>query len=238
MRIGRARFGYIVVLVAAGAALVLLFGNPRAPGRKFAYALRSMECFKQPADGGIAAIGDSITAGIYIQEPGVGILVKQSWFARDVCDEGLPYSYNAAVPGETTRQLRDRVDDALRHHPRVVVVLAGTNDVLQSVPPTFSVRQVRTIVDRLRRARVIPLLATIPPQAGRAKHVEALNRALEGLASAERLGLIDFHRVLSTRDGAYKPGFSTDGIHPSNAGAEVMARAAAPVLKRALARAS
>lgn len=214
-------------------AVAAAFAVPGAPGRRFVFYARNAACFKRPSDGGVAAVGDSITAGT--SEPDWGFLGRRSWFDQMVCDGTPPYSYNAAIPNYTTEQVAGRLSAAIAHHPRVVVILTGTNDVLHRLSLPHAAALIDAMVRRLRRNHIGAVMATVPPFNANPVGAVQLNRLLRQVAARERVPLIDFHSVLAGPDGRYQPALTIGGIHPSVAGAKAMARVAEPVVQRALA---
>lgn len=220
----------VAVLVALLGAGLLLFATADSPGRRLIFYARNMECLDRPSDGGVAAIGDSITAGT--GEPDWGFHGEDSWFAQSVCNLGVPYGYNAAVPNHTTEQVAEDLAGLLGRDPDVVVVLAGTNDVLQDRPAAEAASKLGMIVARVRAAGARPVIGTVPPFDRNPQGAAALNRELRRLARARDVPVIDFYSVLVGEGGRYRPGLSRDGLHPSEAGAEAMAKVAAPVLRR------
>jgi lysophospholipase L1-like esterase len=215
-----------VVLTAAVGALVAPAGSP---GRKLIFLTRHMECLKRPHDGGVGAIGDSITAGT--GDAGWGFQGSNSWFSQTVCDGQPPYGYNAGVPNQTTEEVAARLPDLIAHRPRVVVILTGTNDVLKHRSLPHAVALIETMIARVRAAHAVPVVATLPPFRADPATAERFNQLLVAMAGRERVTVIDFHRVLAD-GGHYRAGLSDDGLHPNVAGARVMAREADPVLTR------
>jgi lysophospholipase L1-like esterase len=230
--LGRVRRRWWAVAALALVALAVLFGTGNSLGRQALFYALHMECFKLPHEGRVAAIGDSITAGT--SKPDWGMLGDKSWFSHAVCDHGVPYGYNAGIPNHTTEmvaaRLQQLVDD---HHPRVVAILTGTNDVLHRLSLAHAVTVLDGMVRQLRADRVVPVLATVPPFNANPQGARDLNRRIKALAGRERAPLIDFYPVLVGPDGRYRPGLTVDGLHPNPAGSEAMARVAAPVLERA-----
>jgi lysophospholipase L1-like esterase len=125
-------------------------------------------------------------------------------------------------------ELAGAVDGWLaQHQPEIVLLLIGTNDVLQShalagAPARLSALLER-IAARLPRARV--LVATLPPLGKPAwqEQVAVLNRALPGVVDAaaragKRVQLVDVARGMTPADLA-------DGIHPNAAGYAKLAAA-------------
>jgi lysophospholipase L1-like esterase len=111
-----------------------------------------------------------------------------------------------------------------------VIVLGGTNDVLQHVAPAATISHLRSIITASHAIGTTVAIGTIPPiDAGRYRaYVDPLNARIAVLAAATHSTLINFHAVVAAGDH-YRAGWTTDGIHPSHVAAVAMAAAAAVV---------
>jgi lysophospholipase L1-like esterase len=125
-----------------------------------------------PKPGGIVMFGDSTTA----QRPGAVDKVYTERVAEALGSIGSSLSvHNAGVPGNTTKDARDRfARDVLAHKPRVVVIQFGLNDAAVDVwrhPPATAPRvplaeyeqNLRWIVATLREHHAKPVLMTTNP---------------------------------------------------------------------------
>jgi len=138
---------------------------------------------------------------------------------------GIPV-VNAGISGDTTEGGLSRLErDVLAHHPRVVVVELGINDVFGRWPRERTVANLRTITQRSRAigARVILVHITVPtmPGDGQRKHLREIARE-EGATLVE-----DFF------DGVV-PQHSYDGLHPDEKGQAMLAERLLPALRQAL----
>lgn len=156
-----------------------------------------------PPPGAVVFMGDSITH-LWPDPPGI----------------------NAGVDGNTTAQMLERFErDVLSLHPRVVVILGGTNDVYLQVSPTTD--NLQRIADMARAAGACVVLGTIPPtffQIGVHADLEETNsvglwlaRDIEMLARAYAYRLADYRPAFEGRPELFR-----DGLHPNEAGYAVM----------------
>jgi lysophospholipase L1-like esterase len=84
------------------------------------------------------------------------------------------------------------------------------------------------------------LLASIPPAAHfpwrpeveTRPRIAQLNAWLRRFAAETGATYVDYHAALADAAGAMKPGLASDGVHPTEAGYDVMARVAEPALAR------
>jgi len=142
---------------------------------------------------------------------------------------------NRGISGQTTSQILLRFrQDVINLHPRVVVILAGTNDLAENTGPV-TLRQVEgnfASMAQLGRANHIGvvLCSVLPtvhyswhPQVGNpAPRIAALNRWLAAYAAREHYVYVNYYIALKDAEGAMKHGLSLDGVHPSPAGYAVM----------------
>ncbi len=188
-----------------------------------------------------AALGDSFTAGR-------DSIDAERW--ADLLAAGmrrvnpdLRYE-NFAVDGATSAEvLADQVEPALALEPDFVSVICGTNDVLLATRPDVAGYEERidTILRRLREGAPEAMLATATAPEGwhfmglRPRTEKRLIEATTELnaitrQAAKRYGVLCLpvagHEAL--RDPAT---FSPDGLHPSTAGHQTVAREGAKVLR-------
>jgi lysophospholipase L1-like esterase len=163
------------------------------------------------------ALGDSLTA--WPDTP---------WPSRlDASDSKLKLVNNAGVPGNTTAQMRARMDsDVYAYNPDVLFVLGGTNDLGMGVSASATIANLRAIVVGAKAHKITVILLTIPPESysGSADKIDSLNAAIVYLARAQRITNVDIHNPLSNANGVYYPKYTIgDGLHLSDLGAQVVA---------------
>ena len=122
------------------------------------------------------------------------------------------------------------------HDPDVVLLLIGTNDVVQDHALRTAPERLRDLVDQIvaRVPRATILVSSLPPLADAAdeRQVRAYNaairRSVEGdAARGGRVRFVDMHARLTT-------GHLADGVHPNAAGYSRMAMAWASALRPVL----
>ena len=174
----------------------------------------------------VVLIGDSITEAWEFADP--------QFAARGWIDRG--------ISGQTTQQILLRFPaDVLALHPRVVHIMAGTNDVAGNGGPTTLdaiEANLAAMVVLAKADGIRVVLAAVPPAAsfGWAPElrptpvIAALNARLRALAIRERVDFVDYGEVLATPEGAMRDELSLDGVHPNAAGYAAMA----PLARRAI----
>ena len=155
-----------------------------------------------------------------------------------------PGRINRGIGGQTSAQIRARMAaDVIAHRPRIVHILAGTNDVAGNGGPMTADESVANLAAMARSARaqgIFPLIGTVPPanvcywrpQIVPGPGIHAINRRLRALAAREHLQLVDYFTALADRNGGLRASLSDDGVHPNLAGYRVMERQLNSVLAR------
>lgn len=124
-----------------------------------------------------------------------------------------------------------------RAEPRIVHVLAGTNDVAGNTGPTTArdfENNVMDMVDIARANGITVVLGSIPPSArfGWRPEVEpvptirTLNAWLHDYAAARSIRYIDYYTLLAGSAGEFRADLSNDGVHPNRKGYAIMRRLA------------
>lgn len=167
----------------------------------------------------IVAFGDSLTAGL-------GVSSEESYPAqleKQLHERGFHYEVvNAGVSGETSAGGMRRVEWILKSQPTVVILELGVNDGLRGLPLEQTYENLRSIINRLRDAGVVVVLAgmRIPPNYGEAYTGEFFEM-YERLAQELNLPLIPF----LLEGVAAQPGLNqADGIHPTAEGYTIVAQ--------------
>ena len=181
------------------------------------------------ADRQIVFLGDSITESWQAAGPDL--------FARGWIDRG--------ISGQTSPQILLRFQaDVAALRPRLVHIMAGTNDIAGNTGPATldSIEDNITAMVRLAKAAGIRVvLAATPPSVQFAwkpelkpgPRIAALNARLKAMAGREKVVFVDYAEVLAEPDGAMKADMTFDGTHPDAKGYAAMA----PLTRAAIAAA-
>jgi lysophospholipase L1-like esterase len=164
----------------------------------------------------LAAVGDSITQAD--GDVSAGVLGPASWLSTAVTGD-VVLAGGWARPGATTADMLAAVGPV---DADVLVVLAGTNDPGRGLTAARTADNIRGIVERVGVDDVV--LSSVPPRDADPAVAVATNEALADLAEDEGWVFVDAAAGVRTGD-RFAPGMTTDGLHPSEAGAAAIGTA-------------
>ena len=174
----------------------------------------------------IAVLGDSLTAGL-------GVAKAASYPSRlqeRLDAAGLGFEIvNAGVSGDTSAGGLARLDWALEGDVRVLIVALGANDGLRGLPAKELQRNLAQIIERAQARRITVILAGMeaPPNYGR-DYIVSFHKVYPALAAQYRVAFVPFLlQGVAGNETLNQP----DGIHPTVAGARIVADNVWAVLK-------
>lgn len=173
----------------------------------------------------------------------MGDSITENWSLADpkLFEHGVA---NRGISGQTSPQMLLRFrQDVLALRPRMVHILAGTNDIAGNSGPTRPEDfedNLRSMVELAQAHGIEVILGTIPPSArfdwrpglDPRPWIAELNTWLRGYAHERHCQLIDYHGALADPAGAFKSGLSNDGVHPNREGYRVMRALLEPTIER------
>ncbi len=165
----------------------------------------------------IIALGDSLVQG-FGAAPEDSLVAELSRIIKSPIQ-------NSGVAGDTTESALKRLEqDVLAHDPQVALVLLGGNDILQRIPKTDTIRNLRTIVKNIQEQGAIVILIGV--QGG--VFTDAL--ADDFRAIAAETGAAYVPNILRGIIG--NPFLSSDAVHPNAEGYRIMAQRILPALEK------
>jgi acyl-CoA thioesterase-1 len=179
-----------------------------------------------PARPRIVVLGDSITAGL-------GLAPAEAYphlLQQRLNEEGLAYDVvNAGVSGDTSAGGLSRLEWALDGDVELLIVALGGNDALRGLPVAELKRNLSAIISRAQAQGITVVLAGMeaPPNYGR-EYAAAFHRVYPALAREYGVALVPF--LLQGVAGIPRLN-QPDGIHPTAAGARIVADNIWDVLK-------
>jgi lysophospholipase L1-like esterase len=177
----------------------------------------------------------------------MGDSITDAWGrSRGVFFPGKPY-INRGISGQTTPQMLIRFrPDVIDLKPKVVVILAGTNDIagntgpelleeiegnLQSMAELAKVNGIKVVL-----SSVMPVCDYIKPQTPKRppEKILALNAWIKSYCTTNHLTYLDYYPALIDDQKVFRKELTIDGLHPNDAGYAVMSPLAAQAIATAL----
>jgi acyl-CoA thioesterase-1 len=174
----------------------------------------------------IAVLGDSLTAGLGVAKAAAYPALLQ----QRIDEAGLDFEVvNAGVSGDTSAGGLARLDWALDGDVRVLIVALGGNDGLRGLPAAELQDNLAQIVERAQARRITVILAGMeaPPNYGR-DYIVSFHKVYPALAAKYHVALVPFLLQGVAGDETLN---QRDGIHPTAAGARIVADNVWAVLK-------
>ncbi len=166
----------------------------------------------------ILAFGDSLTFGTGANPGESYPAVLEGLVHRRVIREGHP--------GETTAQGLERLPALLEeHHPKLVLLCMGGNDMLQQIDGRITEQNLRSMVGTAQAQGAAVVLIGVPTP----RLLSEVAPFYHKIADAHRIPLEDDALLSVLRRNAYK----SDPIHPNADGYRILAQAVAELLRRA-----
>jgi lysophospholipase L1-like esterase len=156
------------------------------------------------------------------------------------------------ISAQTTPQMLVRFrPDVIALKPRVVVILAGTNDIagntgpmtnediqnnLASMAELAQANNIRVVLASITPVSAYHAAPNAPPQTTRrpVDRVQAINAWMKTYAAANKHVYLDYYSAMIDSSGMLKTEFSDDDLHPNAAGYKVMAPLAEAAIAQAL----
>lgn len=162
---------------------------------------------------------------------------------------GKPY-VNRGIGGQTTPQMLVRFrQDVIDLHPKVVVILAGTNDIAGNTGPMRDEDVEADLASMAELARVhgihVVLASLLPVHNYTDKskdffaqrpmsRILALNTWLKDYCAKNDVVYLDYFSALVDDKGLLKKDLADDGLHPNAAGFKIMAPLAEAAIQKAV----
>jgi acetyl esterase/lipase/lysophospholipase L1-like esterase len=174
-------------------------------------------------------MGDSITDNWVRGDP--------TFFTNGIVGRG--------IGGQTSPQMLARFrQDVVGLRPRVVHIMAGTNDIAGNTGTTTIEdyrNNILAMIDLAEANDIAVVLAAIPPSRrlfwrgdlDPRSQISELNEWLRSLAFGHNLSWVDYGPVLADVEGGLRADLGNDGVHPNRAGYAAMR----PLAERAIAEA-
>lgn len=149
--------------------------------------------------------------------------------------EGKPY-IDRGISGQTTPQMLVRFrQDVINLKPKIVVILAGTNDIAGNTgPSTLEMIEdnIASMVEIAIANDIRPILCSVLPAydypwrpgLNPAEKIVKLNEWIKNYCEENHLIYVDYFTSMADDRNGLKKEYSEDGVHPNKTGYEVMSR--------------
>ncbi len=176
----------------------------------------------------------------------MGNSITEGWSQHDsTFFQNKPY-INRGIGGQTTPQMLIRFkQDVIDLQPKVVVILAGTNDIAGNTGPSTlkmivdnigsmaeiaKANDIAVIISSVHPAFDYPWRKGLKPN----EKIPALNKLLKEYASKQNIIYLDYFSAMVNDQNGLKEAYTYDGVHPNKKGYQVMAPLAEAAIKKAL----
>ncbi len=191
----------------------------------------------------IVALGDSTTAGTPgfqspVEAPPAGRGNPQSQYTYWMMQRHPEWRVlNRGVNGERTDEILERfARDVTAHHPQVVIMLAGVNDLYQGNPAPRIIEQLQRLYTRALGQHMAVVACTILPYQGmqeaRRTTMAQVNVWIRDYSASHGLLFCDLFSVVHDPASPWQLLDNPDGLHPDVAGYRAMGEALTGVIER------
>lgn len=150
------------------------------------------------------------------------------------------------ISGQSSYQFLSRFRaDVINLRPRLVVINAATNDIAENTheyDEDMTFGNIVSMVELARANNIKVILTTTLPAASFGwnkaitdgpEKIASLNRRLAEYAKKNKIAFVDYYSALVDTDGkTLNPKYSKDGVHPTEAGYEVMESIILPAVRK------
>ncbi|WP_411030881.1 SGNH/GDSL hydrolase family protein [Spongiimicrobium sp. 3-5] len=159
--------------------------------------------------------------------------------------DGKPY-VNRGISGQTTPQMLLRFrQDVISLDPKVVVILAGTNDIAGNTGPItleMILDNIKSMTELAEANDISVVISSVLPafdypwRTGKEpnKKIPALNAMLKDYAEKKGVVYLDYFSAMEDGNNGMIEAYGSDGVHPNAKGYEVMSPLVEKAIQQAL----
>jgi lysophospholipase L1-like esterase len=164
----------------------------------------------------------------------IGNSITEGWLQESLSLFKNKNYINRGIGGQTTSQMKLRfMQDVVELKPRVVVILAGINDIAENTGP-ISVRKIAANIEEMTQMATashikVVICSVLPanyfpwrPQISPAEKVISLNLFLKQIALKNEGVYLDYYTEMVDDKNGMKAEYTTDGVHCTIEGYKVM----------------
>ena len=132
------------------------------------------------------------------------------------------------ISGQVTSQMLCRFQsDVIALRPKIVVIMAGTNDIAQNngyIAHEHILQNIQSMCELAKQNKIRPVLCSCLPAAAfkwrpemkPAEDIKRLNQMIKAYAKANKIKYIDYYSALVDERGGLPEEYAADGVHPNN----------------------
>jgi lysophospholipase L1-like esterase len=142
-----------------------------------------------------------------------------------------PATVNRGIAGDITFGVLHRLDEVIARQPAKLFIEIGINDMAKDIPDSMIVENIIAIVQRIKQASsatrlfvqsILPinnvLMTEYPEIMHKDAHIIKVNAVLKQRARQNGFVYIDLYSRFKDDKGQLTAGYTTDGVHPNEAG--------------------
>lgn len=164
----------------------------------------------------------------------IGDSITEFWGDKDSLFFESNVFINRGISGQTTTQILHRfIDDVVELHPKVVIILAGINDIAQNSGPISLEAIFENIINMVRLAQennIDVFICSVLPanrfywnlKIDHADKVIELNQMLTKYANENHFPIVDYYSSMVNLEKGLKNEYGNDGVHPNIEGYNFM----------------
>jgi acetyl esterase/lipase/lysophospholipase L1-like esterase len=178
----------------------------------------------------------------------MGNSITEAWRNMDSSFFVSRNYYGRGISGQTTGQMLVRFrEDVINLQPKVVVILAGINDIAQNNGPSkiedifgniksmaglARLAHIKVVISSILPAYAIPWRPSVDPKPG----VAQMNKLLKDYCEQNHIVYLDYYSAMADSRAGLPANLSHDGVHPTLEGYKVMEPLAEKAIEEALKR--
>lgn len=141
---------------------------------------------------------------------------------------------NLGVSGNTSDEVIGGLESVIQLAPDAIVIHVGTNDLGWRRSDEYVVRNLETVLHRLRKAlpgtRLL-IQSVFPRERDFSQTIKSINRHIRQYASTQHAEYLDMWPALAQPDGEIDPAYSEDRLHLTPEGYQVWLAELGPALE-------
>ena len=131
------------------------------------------------------------------------------------------------ISGQVTAQMLSRFQaDVIALRPKMVIIMAGTNDIAMNngyIAHEYILHNIQSMCELAKFHGIKPVLCSCLPAAAfkwrpdmrPAEDIIRLNEMIKGYAKANKIKYVDYHSALADEHGGLPKEYAKDGVHPN-----------------------